>query len=45
LALPGGGIRVRDSKDRGGSVIACTEQTWQAFTAAVKGGEFQLPET
>jgi hypothetical protein len=44
-ALPGGGIRIRDSKNRDGGVIACTDQTWWAFTKAIKGGEFQLPKT
>lgn len=44
-ALPVGGVRVRDSKDRGGGVIICTDQTWRAFSTAIKRGEFQLPET
>jgi hypothetical protein len=40
--LPGGGIRVRDSKDRGGGTLALAEETWQEFTAGLKRGEFDL---
>ena len=42
-ALPGGGIRIRDSKDRGGPVLACSDQEWRVFIAAAKVGEFGLP--
>ena len=42
-ADPGGGIRVRDSKDQSGPVLAYTEHEWLVFVAAVKGGEFDLP--
>lgn len=42
-ALPGGGIRIRDSKDRRGPVLACSDQDWQAFVAAAKVGDFDLP--
>lgn len=34
---------VRDSKDPGGPVLAFTPNDWQAFTAAIKAGEFDLP--
>jgi hypothetical protein len=43
-ALPDGGIRIRDSKDRNGNVLACADQTWRSFTTAIKRGEFHLPE-
>jgi len=35
-------IAVRDSKDRGGSVLAFTPAEWEAFTAGVRDGEFDL---
>ena len=31
---------VRDTKDRVGSMLAFTTAEWDAFTAGVKGGEF-----
>lgn len=37
-----GAVAVRDSKDRGGPVLAFAPDEWQAFTAAVKDGEFGL---
>jgi hypothetical protein len=43
-ALPEGGIRIRDSKNRDGGLIACADQAWRSFTTAVKRGEFELPE-
>ena len=43
-ALPGGGIRVRDSKDRAGPVLRFTDHEWQAFIAGAHSGEFELPE-
>jgi hypothetical protein len=43
-ALPGGGIRIRDSKNREGGLLACADQTWRSFTIAIKRGEFQPPE-
>jgi hypothetical protein len=33
---------VRDSKDREGPVLAFAPADWQAFTAAVRAGEFDL---
>lgn len=35
-------VAVRDSKDRGGPVLAFAPEEWQAFTAALKDGEFDL---
>lgn len=35
-------IAVRDSKDRGGPVLTFTPTEWDAFTAGVRGGEFDL---
>ncbi len=40
--LPGV-VAVRDSKDRGGPVLAFAPDEWRSFTAAVKDGEFDLP--
>jgi hypothetical protein len=42
-ALPGGGIRVRDSKDQTGPVLAYTDHEWECFIAGAKAGEFDLP--
>ena len=39
--LPGV-VAVRDSKDPDGPVLAFTPDDWQAFTAAIKAGEFDL---
>ena len=36
-------VAVRDSKDRQGPVLTFTPAEWQEFTAAVRGGEFDLP--
>jgi Domain of unknown function (DUF397) len=41
-ALPQGGIRVRDSKDPSGPVLPFADDSWRAFVAGVKGGEFGL---
>jgi hypothetical protein len=35
-------VAVRDSKDPGGPVLAFRPDEWQAFTAAIKAGEFDL---
>jgi hypothetical protein len=43
-ALPGGGLRVRDSKDKAGPVLGFNEHEWEAFLAGAKQGEFDLPE-
>ena len=37
--LPGV-VAVRDSKDRGGPVLAVAAEEWRAFTRAVKAGRF-----
>jgi hypothetical protein len=34
----GGFVGVRDTKDRGGPVLAVTAATWRLFACAVKGG-------
>ncbi|MEU4830579.1 DUF397 domain-containing protein [Streptosporangium sp. NPDC023615] len=38
--LPGWGIAVRDSKDRGGVPLVFGTRAWAAFVAEVKGGRF-----
>jgi len=38
--LPGGGVRVRDSKNRDGGTLALDEKAWQEFTDAIRRGEF-----
>ena len=42
-AMPGGGIRVRDSKDREGPVLAFADESWSAFISEVRAGTFGLP--
>jgi hypothetical protein len=42
-AMPQGGVRIRDSKDRDGTVLACSDQQWRAFIDAAKRGELSLP--
>lgn len=41
--LPGGGVAVRDSKDRGMAPHVYTRPEWEAFLAGAKSGEFDLP--
>jgi hypothetical protein len=41
--LPGGVIAVRDSKNRPGSVLIVSGAGCSAFTAGVRGGDFDLP--
>lgn len=41
--LPGGGVAVRDSKDRGKAPHVYTRQEWEAFLIGAKNGEFDLP--
>jgi hypothetical protein len=43
-AMPGGGVLVRDTKDREGGVQAYTDHEWRVFIAGAKRGEFDLPE-
>jgi Domain of unknown function (DUF397) len=40
VAAVGGGIAVRDSKDRGGPVLRFARGPWLEFLAATKAGEF-----
>jgi uncharacterized protein DUF397 len=35
-------VAVRDSKDRGGPVLAFASAQWEAFTAGVRQGQFDL---
>jgi Domain of unknown function (DUF397) len=37
-----GVVAVRDSKDPGGPVLAFGPDEWQAFTTAIKTGEYDL---
>lgn len=37
-----GVIAVRDSKDPAGPVLAFAPDEWQAFTAGIRSGEFEL---
>ncbi len=41
--LDDGGRAVRDSKDRTGPVLRFAAAEWAAFTAGVRGGEFDGP--
>ena len=41
--LSGGGVAVRDSKDRGKAPHVYTRAEWEAFLAGAKNGEFDLP--
>lgn len=34
--LPGGGMAVRDTQDRGGAVLSVPADAWQTFTAWLK---------
>jgi hypothetical protein len=43
-ALPGGGVQVRDTKDRDGGIQTYTDREWRAFIAGAKRGEFDLPD-
>ncbi|XVU26409.1 DUF397 domain-containing protein [Actinoplanes sp. CA-054009] len=36
-------VGVRDSKDRGGPVLAFGPEAWTAFVEGIKAGEFDLP--
>jgi Domain of unknown function (DUF397) len=36
--LPGGGIAVRDSRDRAGAVLRFTPDTWQEFLGGITEG-------
>jgi Domain of unknown function (DUF397) len=41
--LPGGGVALRDTKNRAKSAHVYTAPEWEAFVAGVKNGEFDLP--
>jgi hypothetical protein len=38
--LPGGQVGIRNSRDRGGPVLAFTPAEWHAFIGGVRNGEF-----
>jgi Domain of unknown function (DUF397) len=38
--LPDGGMAVRDTKNRSGTVLRFTADEWKAFLAGVRSGEF-----
>lgn len=42
-ALPGGGVQVRDTKDRAGGTQTYTDHEWRCFLEGVRAGEFDLP--
>jgi hypothetical protein len=42
VAVTEDGVRVRDSKDRSGPVLAFTPEEWRAFTAGAAVGEFDI---
>jgi hypothetical protein len=41
--LPGGGVAVRDSKDRSKAPHVYTRREWEAFVIGIKNGEFDVP--
>jgi hypothetical protein len=41
--LPGGGVAVRDTKDRAKAAHVYTRPEWEAFLVGAKNGEFDLP--
>jgi len=43
-AMPGGGVHVRDTKNRQDGTQAYTDHEWRVFIEGVKRGEFDLPE-
>jgi hypothetical protein len=42
--LPGGGVAVRDTKDRAKTPHVYTRPEWEAFLIGAKNGEFDLPQ-
>jgi len=40
IAAADGAVMVRDSLDRAGSALRCSERAWRAFTAAARTGAF-----
>jgi Domain of unknown function (DUF397) len=43
-ALPGGGVAVRDTKNREGGTQVYTDHEWRCFLAGAKRSEFDLPD-
>ena len=41
--LPGGGVAIRDTKDRALAPHVYTAAEWDAFVAGVRAGEFDRP--
>jgi len=41
--LPGGGVALRDSKDRAKAPHLYNRSEWEAFLLGAKNGEFDLP--
>ena len=41
--LPGGGVAVRDTKNRAQTAHVYTRSEWEAFLTGAKNGEFDLP--
>ena len=41
--MPGGGVALRDSKDRVKEPHVYTRGEWEAFLKGAKNGEFDLP--
>jgi hypothetical protein len=41
--LPGGGVAVRDSKNRDKAPHVYTRAVWETFLSSAKNGEFDLP--
>ncbi|MBO0820466.1 MAG: DUF397 domain-containing protein [Nocardiopsaceae bacterium] len=41
--LPGGGVALRDSKNRAKEAHTYTRAEWAAFLTGAKNGEFDLP--
>ncbi len=41
--LPGGGVAIRDSKDRSRPPHVYTGPEWEAFLAGARNGEFDRP--
>lgn len=39
-----GAVAVRDSKNRGGLVIAYSAESWRAFTRSARFGHFDVPQ-
>jgi hypothetical protein len=44
VAVVGGKVALRDSKNKDGAVLVFTPREWDAFLDGVADGEFQLPK-